>query len=791
MRILPVPRARSVTLPLLLAFLLAFESRGHADQFVSLPGGTALTVTISSPAPGTQLYPGLIEIKGNAEIAHLAPPKDTTLLFVVDRSGSMAEDAETDCDGDGESDSRYKCVEIAVKNTYAAASSSSSNVALVGLSAFWECPHSLNLYGRANLAQPDPGEPYALLAPPGTDGNNNGKPDLMEAWQLHPYLAQPGGYTCMGAAFWSMVDLYLQPQNQSAKTVVVLLSDGIDSMSANAYDGDVIHAGLPADILVKAFAVPGGVCHYEPVPQSRLTLKQLAQKSVGGTCQELNRWDKIGDFLTAAVVPTLLDIDVTVDGEPAAIATSPDPPLAAPANVSYTAYAVVGPGEHEICATAEGKDWDGPGEVTECITVQVISPATVSYAGDTTQDYHDVATLSATLTGDAAVLLAGQAIAFTLGSQSCSGTTDASGLASCSITLTQAPGAYTVDAAFAGDTRYAAAGDSDPFVITREEATVLYTGIATQDYHDIAVLSATLTEDLAPPLAGKAVSFTLGSQSCNGLTDAAGHVACSIVLNQMAGTYTAVASFSGDDLYDPAGDSEAFAITREEMTLDYTGLTLFADGAPAVLSAVLKEDGTTAPSPAGQAVNFTLGTGATKQVCTGTADAGGTASCTVTPVNQPLGPGHVSASFAGDQYYDAASDETPTLIYGLTGSGAFVIGDRSATPGATINWWGSQWADTNALSGGRGPSAFKGFASAFSGPLRCGISWESSGGTSSNPPASVPSYMAVIVSSAIGRPDSRIRGDATEIAIVRINPGYAPNAGHEGYGVIVAKVPCY
>jgi len=94
MRALQILRARFLTVAIVATYLIAFDSQGHADQFASLPGGTALVVGISSHGPGQQVAPGLIEIKGTAEIGHLNPPKDTTLLFVVDRSGSMAEDSE-------------------------------------------------------------------------------------------------------------------------------------------------------------------------------------------------------------------------------------------------------------------------------------------------------------------------------------------------------------------------------------------------------------------------------------------------------------------------------------------------------------------------------------------------------------------------------------------------------------------------------------------------------------------------------------------------------------------------
>jgi hypothetical protein len=58
----------------------------------------------------------------------------------------------------------------------------------------------------------------------------------------------------------------------------------------------------------------------------------------------------------------------------------------------------------------------------------------------------------------------------------------------------------------------------------------------------------------------------------------------------------------------------------------------------------------------GRSVTFTLGA----QSCPCTTDATGTASCTIV-VNQPLGPGSVSANFGGDPFYLPASDSEAVL----------------------------------------------------------------------------------------------------------------------------------
>jgi hypothetical protein len=89
------------------------------------------------------------------------------------------------------------------------------------------------------------------------------------------------------------------------------------------------------------------------------------------------------------------------------------------------------------------------------------------------------------------------------------------------------------------------------------------------------------------------------------------------------------------------------------------------------------------------------------------------------------------------------------------------------------------------MSGGPGPSAFKGFENGLEQPT-CGGSWTSQPGNSSNPPPTIPEYLAVIVASSVRQDGSVISGDVRKIVIVRTNPGYGPSPGHPGTGQVVA-----
>jgi len=118
--------------------------------------------------------------------------------------------------------------------------------------------------------------------------------------------------------------------------------------------------------------------------------------------------------------------------------------------------------------------------------------------------------------------------------------------------------------------------------------------------------------------------------------------------------------------------------------------------------------------------------------------------------------------------------------------GAFVIGDQvNVTTGANVNFWGAQWVKNNPMSGGAGPKAFKGFENGLAVPT-CGNTWTSQPGNSSNPPATIPEFMAVIVTSTVKKNGNSISGNVRRIVIVRTNSAYGPAPGHVGTGEVVS-----
>jgi hypothetical protein len=233
-------------------------------------------------------------------------------------------------------------------------------------------------------------------------------------------------------------------------------------------------------------------------------------------------------------------------------------------------------GEHRDVATASGVS--GTTSVQDddagCYTVPVTAvPTVLTYDGPTGGEFSDAATVSATLVeADTSVPVAGADVSFSLSNaETCDGSTDATGVASCSMTPSEAAGAYSITASFAGDATHLASADTADFEVTLEDTALTASADAFVANEQPTSLSATLTDpadasegEAASPIAGKPVSLTLGSgasaQSCSAVTDASGVASCSIgAVAQPLGAADVTAAFAGDAFHQPAS---AATVTR-------------------------------------------------------------------------------------------------------------------------------------------------------------------------------------------------------------------------------------
>lgn len=198
-------------------------------------------------------------------------------------------------------------------------------------------------------------------------------------------------------------------------------------------------------------------------------------------------------------------------------------------------------------------------------------PTTVTYTGPTSGAYRSRATLSAILSHPAATIgltgtaVAGQKVSFSAGTQSCTATTDNTGAASCTVTLTDPPSVspYPLVVSFTGGQTgvgsdiYAPTTDNGTaFTVTRIPTTlVALPQMAAPPRGSSAGLFhvATLLSGGSAPLAGRTIVFTIGTtQLCSAVSTATGLAKCAI--NARAQTKIALARrysarFDGDDTY--------------------------------------------------------------------------------------------------------------------------------------------------------------------------------------------------------------------------------------------------
>jgi len=190
----------------------------------------------------------------------------------------------------------------------------------------------------------------------------------------------------------------------------------------------------------------------------------------------------------------------------------------------------------------------------------------ITYGGALTQDYHDPFTASATLVDPVGgAPIAGKPVVFTLGVGDTCGPvlTDASGVASCSITPTQKAQTTSIVASFAGDVDYVPSTDTRPFVITKEETTTVYTGPTVILAGGSGVtLSAQLYEDASttPFPSGQSITLGIGAQTCVATTSPSGAASCTLTFTGALGPEALSAVFAGDDYYLPSSDTGKTAI---------------------------------------------------------------------------------------------------------------------------------------------------------------------------------------------------------------------------------------
>jgi hypothetical protein len=225
----------------------------------------------------------------------------------------------------------------------------------------------------------------------------------------------------------------------------------------------------------------------------------------------------------------------------------------------------------------------------------------------------------------------------------------------------------------------------------------------------------------------------------------------------------------------------ATATVAPRLAAVYAGPPLSPQRFDGVVARFTDAAGETSPSAFAATIDWGDGTSSAGTV------AAGASAFTVSGAHVYDGTGRFTVSVTVEPPSgSSATVSGPLLVYAFPAGGAFVVGDRSAS--GAVTFWGSGWAAANELSGGAAPRAFKGFVPSAATPPHCGATWTAHPGASSPPPATLPDYMAVVVSSTVSQKGSTIAGDAAHVAVVEVNPGYLPDPEYAGTGDVVATV---
>ena len=173
---------------------------------------------------------------------------------------------------------------------------------------------------------------------------------------------------------------------------------------------------------------------------------------------------------------------------------------------------------------------------------------TFTEASATGGQYSDSATLVARLTA-AGEPIAGESVAFRLGSSSVDAVTDDHGVATATFELTEAPGETAVTAAYAGTDTLLPSLASAPFTIERENT---LTDLAVEGKGSKRTLVATLVDaDSGTGIGGRTITFAVDGETLGtAVTDGTGRATFAVPARYSGPQRSFTASFAGDEFYE-------------------------------------------------------------------------------------------------------------------------------------------------------------------------------------------------------------------------------------------------
>lgn len=336
----------------------------------ALLSGVVISVDIDKPLDQSTHPSGPVLVAGTATLGETKPVARTTLAYVIDVSGSTRSGAN--CGGnindDLLSDSVLDC-EIASVLALNKTADIIGTIKNVGLAVFGS-------KGSPADVQPG-GTDNDLLTAIDANLDQDAEIDLEEVAKsikvgsVKEFTQRfVGEGTSYGAGLAAVKQVLLASPKDHNK-IVVFLSDG--GNGEGPHINDVLP--MPDGTVIHTFAVgdnKGLACDTNSTYGS---LQDIAD-ATGGTCTHVSDVANLPDVLPSIITAQLIGLKLTVDGMPASIDNMSQmlPQPGAVAVTWSTTLDGLAPGAHELCATAEGSDAMGGGDVEECVTIFINSP---------------------------------------------------------------------------------------------------------------------------------------------------------------------------------------------------------------------------------------------------------------------------------------------------------------------------------------------------------------------------------------------------------------------------------
>ena len=445
----------------LLVLLVAAPAWAVSDS-TTLPNGAELSVSIDSPADGTEVLadgaPVAVPVNGTASIGVGDP--QATIVYVFDASGSTGQSG-------GACGTILACEKTFFTGLNTAAAGSGS-VNQIGLAVFGADAVTADLTpagGDDPLGDPDDGN-TAVNSIVLTNGGFN--------YQVGQYTVKNGNADGTNYSAALQQALAILGASTDPNKFLVFASDGL----SNA--GSLVAFNAAVASLAGTGTVASSIAIGTSASCTGGSAGQLQDIAVnGGQCYAVPDPNDLPDLIPNLIGSTLTKVELTVDGgAPSVLTTAPPTPAAGPVSVTYaTSTPGLSPGSHDVCATAFGTDvTGGSADVDVCVNVDVYDLVLTPASATNELGSDNSHTVTATLQGPAGEV-GGYLVDFTVGGQNAGATgtcnpaactTNATGVVTFTYTVPVAPGSIGVDTITADVTLNSPNGQTDTEQVSKE-----------------------------------------------------------------------------------------------------------------------------------------------------------------------------------------------------------------------------------------------------------------------------------------------------------------------------------